>query len=383
MRQCADTLLMVRPSRFGFNSETAISNAFQSQSNQTGIAEKARQEFDLMVSRLKTENIRVLDIDDNPKVETPDAVFPNNWVTMHADGKLIMYPMAAANRRLERRDDLYELLVDAFGLQVREIIDLSEWENQNHYLEGTGSMIFDHMNRTVYMARSIRSSEKTLDSLCEWIGYQPMVFNTKTYNSQPVYHTNVLLSIGEKFAVVCLSAIAEDDRPAIISSLEKTGRNVVDISESQMFSFAGNLLEIRNQKQDPFIALSRSAVESLNKRQIKSLEQYATLLPMEIPIIERHGGGSVRCMIAEVFLPTIQSQIHIKQVTSQQDLEKCFQIRFDVLRKPWNQPVGSERDDTDSQSWHFLVQTETGKAVATARLHAIDDVTGQIRYMAV
>ncbi|MEY3343532.1 MAG: hypothetical protein RL090_1216 [Bacteroidota bacterium] len=383
MRQCTDTILMVRPSRFGYNSETADSNVFQSQSTQNGISEKALQEFDMMVSRLKNENVRVLTINDIPEFETPDAVFPNNWVSMHADGKVITYPMFAPNRRLERRADLQEILVDSHGFQVREMIDLSEWESQNEFLEGTGSMIFDHLNRKAFMARSIRSSEKTLESVCNWIGYEPIVFNTNTYNGQPIYHTNVLLSIGEKFAVVCLSAVAEDEQSVLMESLEQTGRNVIEISETQMFSFAGNLLEIRNHRRDPFIVLSNSAIESLHKNQIKSLEQYASLLPMEIPTIESIGGGSVRCMIAEIFLPMIQDQINIRQVTSEQDLEKCFQLRFEVLRKPWNQPVGSERDDTDMQSWHFLAETNGGKAVATARLHAIDATTCQIRYMAV
>lgn len=383
MKQCTDTLLMVRPSSFGYNFETAASNTFQNKTDQTGISELAAMEFNRMVDRLREEGIGVIVVDDNPKINTPDSVFPNNWVTMHADGKIIIYPMAAANRRTERRDDLHEILVDQYGFQVKEIIDLCEWENRSHFLEGTGSMIFDHLNRKVYLSRSIRSSESTLASVCEWIGYEPVVFNTKSYDNQPIYHTNVMLSIGEKFAVICNEAIITKDSRRVLDSLEQSGRSIIEISEEQMFSFAGNLLEIRNYKQDPFIALSATALNSFKKNQIRSLEQFASLLPMDIRTIEKHGGGSVRCMIAEVFLPNSREQIDIREVTSEQDLEKCFDIRYEVLRKPWNQPLGSERDDSDAQSWHFLAQTETGMPVATGRLHLTNETTGQIRYMAV
>lgn len=374
---------MVRPSRFGYNFETAASNTFQTKTDQTGISELAVMEFNRMTDRLREEGVGIIVVDDNPKISTPDSVFPNNWLTMHDDGKIIIYPMAAANRRAERRDDLHEILVDQHGFQVKEIIDLSEWENQSHFLEGTGSMVFDHLNRIVYLARSIRSSESTLASVCEWIGYEPVVFNTMSYDNQPIYHTNVMLSIGEKFAVICNKAIVPKDLGKVLSSLEQSGRSIIEISEEQMFSFAGNLLEIRNNKQDPFIALSEITLDSFKKNQIRSLEQFASLLPMDIRTIEKHGGGSVRCMIAEVFLPKIREQIVIREVTSVQELEKCFDIRYEILRKPWDQPLGSERDDSDAQSWHFLAQTESGVPVATGRLHLTNETSGQIRYMAV
>ncbi|MFN5323573.1 MAG: citrulline utilization hydrolase CtlX [Bacteroidota bacterium] len=383
MRQNADSLLMVRPSRFGYNPETAVSNTFQNKSLQNDIPARAVLEFNKMADRLDRESINTIIIDDDPKLDTPDSVFPNNWVSMHHDGTMVYYPMATPNRRRERRQDLTEILAEKYGFEVSSFLDLSTSENTGQFLEGTGSIVFDHGNKIAYMSRSVRSSEKVLENLCEKIQYQPFTFESTKYGNQPVYHTNVLMSIGREFAIVCLSAIAAADREGLINRLESSGKTIIDISENQMFAFSGNVLEVMNSKEAPFLVISSASISELPKDRIRLLEQFATLLPIEIPTIEKHGGGSVRCMIAEVFLPKSKYAITTRQVFNEQDLQACFQLRFEVLRKPWGQPLGSERDQTEGLSWHFLSRTADGLPIGTARLHALDDNTAQIRYMAV
>ncbi|MFM7176559.1 MAG: citrulline utilization hydrolase CtlX [Bacteroidota bacterium] len=384
MSQCADTLMMIRPSHFGFNPETAASNTFQNASNQTDLASIAQKEFDGMEQRLRNENIQIVSINDLPKSNTPDAVFPNNWITMHHNGQVVLYPMATANRRRERRPDILELLQDKFAFTIKEVIDLTQSENNGEFLEGTGSIVFDHINQLAFASLSQRTSSNVLNALCQKLDYEPISFASKLYDNTAVYHTNVLLSIGERHAVVCLNAIAEGKSKAkMIEMLELSAREVIDISEEQMFHFGANLLEVRNIHGDPFIACSETAVSKFSRDQISKLEHYATLLPCSIPNIEKHGGGSVRCMLAEVFLPQAKQLTSVELAKSQNELDACFQLRYEILRKPWSQPVGSERDELEGNSWHFMARNAQGSTIGTARLQWLDENRGQLRYMAV
>lgn len=384
MTQSADTLLMIKPSHFGFNAETAYTNTFQKQSLTDSAPTKAELEFHNMVQRLRQEQVDVICIPDDPKKNTPDAVFPNNWISFHENGKVVLYPMATPNRRRERRPEILEMLQDHHQLSILESIDLTGQEKIGEFLEGTGSVVFDHLQRMAYLSRSVRSSEKTFHRLCELLGYTPKTFNSQAYDNTPVYHTNVLMSIGTRFAVVCLNAIAEGhEKNEVVNGLENSNREIIEISEEQMFCFGANVLEVRNSKNEPFIACSEKAIQSLHRDQIKKLERYATLLPFHIPTIETIGGGSVRCMIAEVFLPRKKSSMIVRLAYAHHDLESCFRLRYEILRKPWNQPIGSERDEQESDAWHLLAENADGRALGTARLQRLDPQTGQLRYMAV
>lgn len=384
MRQSADLLLMVRPSHFGFNEETAVTNSFQKPAHGNSLQSRAVAEFDGMVDRLRKEGIEVICMEDQPKANTPDSVFPNNWISMHHDGQVVLYPMATSNRRRERRNDILEHLQEKHDCSIEATWDISELEKSGQFLEGTGSIVFDHMKRIAYLSKSIRSSEQAFIELCRRLTYAPVVFDSKTYGSQSVYHTNVLLSVGTSFAVVCLQAIEDgDSKKRLIESLEKSNREIIDINEEQLFCFGANLLEVRNSNNQPFIACSETAVRSFHRDQTKRLERYATILPMSVPTIETHGGGSVRCMIAEVFLPRKKQSLEIKVVHMPADLESCFALRYEILRKPWNQPLGSERDEQEDFAWHLLACDSSGKAMGTARLQQLDDTSAQLRYMAV
>ncbi|MFN5224774.1 MAG: citrulline utilization hydrolase CtlX [Bacteroidota bacterium] len=384
MRQCADTLLMIRPSHFGFNPETSASNTFQNTSNQPNLASIAKDEFDGMVKRLQNENIQIICFNDIPKANTPDAVFPNNWISLQHDGRAVLYPMATPNRRTERRPEILELLQDQFAFTIDEIIDITQSEKNGEFLEGTGSIVFDHINQLAFASLSQRTSSNVLNALCQKLDYEPISFESKLYDNTAVYHTNVLLSIGERHAVVCLNAIAEGKSKAkMIEMLELSNRELIEISEEQMFHFGANLLEVRNGHGDPFIACSETAVDKFSKEQIRKLENHATLLPCSVPNIEKHGGGSVRCMLAEVFLPKSSQETIVVAAKSQQELESCFQLRHEILRRPWNQPIGSERDEQEASSWHFLAKNAQGSTIGTVRLQRLDEQRGQLRYMAV
>ena len=384
MRQCADTFLMIRPSHFGFNPETAASNTFQNSSNQHDLASIAQKEFDGMAQRLRNENIQIICINDLPKSSTPDAVFPNNWISLQHSGQAVLYPMATANRRRERRTDILEILQDQFNFNISEVIDLTQSENTGEFLEGTGSIVFDHINQLAFASSSHRTSPNVLISLCEKLDYEPITFESKKYGNTPVYHTNVLLSIGERQAVVCLNAIAEGKSKAkMIEMLELSNRELIDITEEQMFHFGANLLEVRNIHEEPFIVCSETALSKFSREQIRKLENHATLIPCSVPNIEKHGGGSVRCMLAEVFLPSKKQLNTVILVRSEQELESCFQLRYEILRRPWNQPIGSERDEQEGTSWHFMAKNAQGSTIGTARLQRLDENRGQLRYMAV
>ncbi|MEQ8424648.1 MAG: arginine deiminase-related protein [Cyclobacteriaceae bacterium] len=301
--QVPHTILMVRPASFGFNPDTAGSNSFQKEStNPENVHAKALKEFDEVVLTLERHGINVMVVDDTMVPKTTDAIFPNNWITTHEDGKIILYPMMAPSRRLERRQDIVELLEEKF--EVKEIINLSNNENENRFLEGTGSIIFDHPNRIAYACQSDRTDEQLFRHLCHQLGYTSVLFQAVNENGIPIYHTNVMMWIGEKVAGLCLDAIPdEDEQEMILNSLSKTAHKVIALSFEQMNSFAGNMFEVKGRDGKEFLLLSESAFNSLLPGQLLELEKHVTPLPLNISTIEESGGGSIRCMVAGIHLP--------------------------------------------------------------------------------
>ena len=304
--QLASTVLMIRPVRFESNPQTAASNRFQGNSSAPPGEQQAvaLREFDDLVAVLRDAGIDVIVIDDTANPHTPDAIFPNNWISMHADGRVVLYPMEAPNRRTERRLDIVDKLSNAHRRVVTEIVDLSAHEREGHYLEGTGSMVLDRVNRVAYACLSSRTHLAPLGDFAQRMGYDIVAFDAVDPVGVPVYHTNVLMSVGEELAVICDAAIPrEDQREAVLARLRETGHQVVNIDYSQLASFAGNVLELRNDDDERVMAMSSRAFESLGDGQRRALAANARIIRAPIDMIESSAGGSVRCMLAEVHLP--------------------------------------------------------------------------------
>ena len=292
-------LLMVRPVCFGFNEQTASSNVFQHRSSQEDVQKYALEEFDGMVSLLKDHNIPVVVVEDTPEPQTPDSIFPNNWFSTHADGTLVLYPMFAPNRRLERDPAIIRTIMGAAG--TKRILDLSDWEDKGKFLESTGSMVFDRKGRVAYACRSPRTSEAVLDDFCRKMGYNAILFDAVDRGGNPIYHTNVVMSIGEKFAILCEDVIISPPELKVIeSNLSASGRTIVRITSEQMRQYAGNVLEVRNIFEESFIVMSQTAKDSLAPEQLETLGGFGQILSVQIPHIEEVGGGSARCMMAEI-----------------------------------------------------------------------------------
>lgn len=297
-------LMMIRPATFGFNPETAESNAFQQKSDIGDIHEKAVQEFNEMVETLRSHDIEVHVFDDTLSPVKPDAVFPNNWISFHPDGKVILYPMMAATRSAERRMDIVHELMKKY--QITEVIDLSYFEHERQYLEGTGSVMFDHQYKMMYASRSDRTHEAPLKKLSEITGYRYILFDAVDAEGNPIYHTNVLMTLGSDFALLCLDAIKkEDDQEIVLDSLARTGKKVIAISYSQMKAFAGNMFEVLDAQGQKYILMSDRAYQSLIPGQINVLSLNHEILAFKIPHIETAGGGSVRCMVAGICNPLL------------------------------------------------------------------------------
>ncbi|MBP6588887.1 MAG: amidinotransferase [Chitinophagaceae bacterium] len=297
------TILMIRPASFGYNAETAANNFFQQDPGMPAadVQEKALEEFNKMVDLLRENEIEVLLIEDSREPPKPDAIFPNNWLSSTPDGKLFIFPMYAPSRRAEKREDIIDRLSADF--EVKDLQDWSEYEVEGRFLEGTGSMVMDHRNQLIYAAISERTNLSVLEKFAVTNGYQAIVFLATDAAGRPVYHTNVLMSLGEKFAVLCEEAIEEEwELIAVRQLLESTNHAIIPISREQMQRFAGNMLEVKNKKGESILVLSQSAFESLRKEQKAMLEAYTRLLPIPVPTIEAVEGGSVRCMMAEIFL---------------------------------------------------------------------------------
>lgn len=298
MNQLADTFLMIRPVNFGSNPETAASNPFQSTTTDV-IQKLALKEFENYVAQLEGVGIRVL----IPEYESdgPDAIFPNNWGSFHADGSIVLYPMLATNRRNERQ--VLKQLQTEFGLQAAKVIDMSSYEKQNRFLEGTGSIIFDHVFDTAYMSGSARSDKNLFEELCSRLNYDPFYFEA-SLQGKALYHTNVLLSIGEGFALLCDQAV--DDpirRTELINSLQSTGRQLLLISLEQLSDFCGNILQVKSRVGKPYILMSKRAQKAFTETQLSLLAGHGRILAVDVSNIEKASGGSVRCMVAEVFSP--------------------------------------------------------------------------------
>jgi len=301
----APAVLMVRPANFGPNPQTADSNAFQSNAPAAQAAEIHKQaliEFDEAVKQLRSAGVSVLLAEDEYLEERRDAIFPNNWVSFHADGRVFLYPMMAPARRTERRLEVVREVERNFV--VKQLADISGVENQGKYLEGTGSLIFDHMNRVVYASRSPRTDEQLVKEHAYRLGVKAIIFDAFDWAGSPIYHTNVLMTLGSGYCVICLSVIPDGpEKEGLISQLTASGHELIEISVDQMEHFAGNMLEVASDKTAKVLVMSTSAHNALSTNQKKILEKYINFIAIDIPTIEKYGGGSARCMMAGIHLP--------------------------------------------------------------------------------
>lgn len=305
--QLASAVLMVRPVRFEPNPQTAASNAFQGEpdAGPAALQEAARHEFDRLAGNLRAAGIEVIVVDDTPEPHTPDSIFPNNWVSFHADGRVVLYPMEAENRRAERRLDVLE----AIGRPVQELVDLTAHEETGHFLEGTGSLVLDRRNRVAYACLSSRTHLDPLGEFAQRMGYEVVAFDAVDRGGKPIYHTNVLMAVGEELAVVCAEAIVRDEqRAAVLKRLADSGHEVMTIDYDQLAAFAGNLLELRNGSGERVVTLSATAYAALTDAQHERLVRNGATIVADIGTIEAAGGGSVRCMLAEVHLPPAETE---------------------------------------------------------------------------
>jgi len=308
--QSSHTVLMVRPAAFGYDAETAATNAFQ---REVGLspeeaAARGRAEFDMTVAFLRAAGVRVLVMDDVPEPHTPDAVFPNNWFSTHTDGTLVVYPMATPMRRQERR---VEALIDTLtggGFSVARTIDLTDHEHDGKHLEGTGSLVLDHAERVAYACRSARTDAGLAAAWAERFGYEAVVFDASDARGVPLYHTNVLAWIGTGVAAIAAACIAAHDRQRVMDRLSASGRTIVELTPEQLDRFAGNALEVRSVQGPPLLAMSATAFDSLTDAQRRTIETHASIVSVPIPTIEAIGGGSLRCMLAEIFLPRAERE---------------------------------------------------------------------------
>ena len=307
--QIANTILMIRPVAFRRNEETAINNYYQEElvgKDQSEIQKLALDEFQTFVKKLREKNIQILELEDRSDYNTPDSIFPNNWVSFHADGRVGLYPMFAENRRKERREDVFELLSEN-NFHAKKKVDYIHFEREEKYLEGTGSLVLDRVNRKAYCALSSRSDRKLLDVFCKDFGYAPIPFvayQTVEDERKPIYHTNVVMCVADRYAVICLDCIdALEERKMVQKTLEQDGKDMIAISEDQLNQFAGNMLQVSNAEGNRFLVMSSAAFHSLDDRQRDRLEQYNEIIHSDLKTIEYCGGGSARCMMAEVFLP--------------------------------------------------------------------------------
>jgi hypothetical protein len=305
--QAPDAVMMVRPAMFRYNEQTAVSNAFQQDAeiSDNRALELAIEEFDTLVRTLNDNGVNTIVFNDYVVTYTPDAVFPNNWIAFMPDSSVWLFPMEADNRRMERRTDIPEVLRDDHGFSIKQIIDISENELRGRFLEGTGSIVFDHVHKVAYANQSTRTNPDLFNEFCTRIGYAPVLFVANDADGNMIYHTNVIMAIGEKFAVICLAAIDEMHRGEVIKRLEDTGHEIIELSFDQITHFAGNMIELSSEDGNRLIVMSEEAFHSLSEDQLHILEKYGKIIYSPIPTIEKLGGGSVRCMIAAIHSPKL------------------------------------------------------------------------------
>ena len=310
MQQTTNTILMIRPVNFRMNEQTAVNNFFQEDLDlkNTVINAKAQEEFDVFVEKLRGVGVNVIVEDDLKSSDTPDSIFPNNWISFHENGEVGLYPMFAENRRKERREDILDRLEEE-GFLIQNIMDYTSAEEDDIFLEGTGSILLDRVYRKAYCALSARADEELFIEFCEDFEYTPIVFvafQTVDGKRLPIYHTNVMMTLGADFAVICLDSIDDKaDRKNVIQHLKENGKEIIVITEAQMHQFAGNMLEVKGLNDKRFLVMSKAAHDSLTHDQITKIEKYCEILSSDLNTIETCGGGSARCMMAEVFLPRV------------------------------------------------------------------------------
>ncbi len=309
MQQTTNYILMVRPINFRMNEQTAVNNYYQkvlADLLPETVNARAQEEFDAYVEKLRSIGVQVVVVSDTAEFDTPDSIFPNNWISFHSDATVGLYPMFAENRRLERRDDILDHL-ENLGFQISQVVDYTSAEGSDLFLEGTGSLLLDRINRIAYCALSPRADEDLLIEFCEDFEYTPVPFvANQTVNGErkAIYHTNVMMCLGESFAVVCLDSIDDKkERKNLVKHLKDSGKEIVAITEEQVNKFAGNMLQVRGHMDERFLIMSQAAYDSLTSQQIKTLERHNAILSSSLDIIEACGGGSARCMMAEIFLP--------------------------------------------------------------------------------
>ncbi|WP_242085933.1 citrulline utilization hydrolase CtlX [Aestuariivivens sediminis] len=309
MEQITNTVLMIRPINYRMNEQTAINNFYQKELEHVlpeTINTRAQLEFDTYVEKLEQIGVQVIVISDTGAFDTPDSIFPNNWVSFHENGDVAIYPMFAENRRLERREDVFQILEDK-GFVIHNIIDYTSAEDEGVFLEGTGSAVLDRVNRKAYCALSARADEGLFIEFCEDFEYMPVMFTAyQSVNETrvPIYHTNVMMCIGETFAVICLQSIDDQkERRTVVKQLKDDGKEIIDITEDQVSHFAGNMLQVKGEDGTRYLVMSQAAYNALTKEQIQRLQRHTHIMSSSLDTIEACGGGSARCMLAEVFLP--------------------------------------------------------------------------------
>ena len=310
MKQTTNTILMIRPVAFRMNEQTAVNNYYQKVLDNllpATVNVKAQEEFDAYVAKLRAVGINVIVVDDTVKPDTPDSIFPNNWVSFHENGDVALYPMFAENRRLERREDILDI-IEENGFKIENIVDYTSAEEDKVYLEGTGSILLDRENEIAYCALSARADEELFIEFCEDFHYDPVIFEAfQTLSNgerKNIYHTNVMMCLAETFAVVCADCIDDKaEQKNVLKRLKNSGKEVILITEEQVNSFAGNMLQVRGTNDELFLIMSNAAFESLAAEQITKIEKHCKIVHASLDIIEACGGGSARCMMAEVFLP--------------------------------------------------------------------------------
>ena len=308
MQQITNTILMIRPVAFRLNEQTTVNNYFQETMSieNVEINKKAQVEFDTFAEKLRSVGVQVIVEDDQLEMDTPDSIFPNNWVSFHANGSVVLYPMFAENRRRERREETL-IRLEKEGFIIKDIIDYTTAENEEIYLEGTGSLLLDRVNKKAYCALSDRAHEDLIIEFCEDFEYTPVIFSafqTKDHKRLPIYHTNVMMALGEHIAIICLDSIDDKkEKRLVVKNLKEDKKEIIEISEEQMHQFAGNMLQVKGANESKYMVMSKAAFDSLRPDQIKKIEADAHILSSDLQTIETCGGGSARCMMAEVFLP--------------------------------------------------------------------------------
>lgn len=311
MKQITNTLLMIRPAAFRMNEQTAVNNYYQKVLDNllpSKANEQAQAEFDAFVAQLRAVGVQVIVLQDEKERDTPDSIFPNNWISFHEDGTVVLYPMFAENRRRERREDVFEILQQK-GFKIQQKLDYTSAEKEGFFLEGTGSLLLDRKNKKAYCALSPRANAVLVREFCDDFHLQPIIFTayqTIQDKRKPIYHTNVMMCLGETFALICADCIDDaQERKKVLDSLQENYQDIVLITEDQVNCFAGNMLEVLGAENKPYLVMSKAAHQSLTAEQITTLEKHATFLSANLDTIEALGGGSARCMLAEVFLPII------------------------------------------------------------------------------